>query len=41
MVYNLDGKLQFVVNFLQATTTDDDASVVKKSWTCISCDKNV
>jgi hypothetical protein len=41
MIYNVDGKLQFVVNFLQATATDDDASVVKKNWTCISCDKNV
>ena len=41
MVYNLDTKLQSIIAYLQAITNEDDALIVKKNWTCISCDKMV
>lgn len=33
--------MQAVIVFLQNSTNQDDALLVKKQWTCISCDKNV
>lgn len=33
--------MQAVIIFLQNSTNEDDALLVKKQWTCISCDKNV
>lgn len=41
MIYNLDAKMQSVIGYLQAITNEDDALIVKKNWTCISCDKMV
>lgn len=41
MIYNLDAKMQSIISYLQAITNEDDALVVKKNWTCISCDKMV
>ncbi len=41
MVYNLDSKMKSIIAYLQAITNEDDALIVKKNWTCISCDKMV
>ncbi len=41
MFYNMDAKLQSIINYLQSMATDDDALIVKKNWTCISCDKMI
>ena len=41
MVYNLDTKMQSIISYLNAITNEDDALIVKKNWTCISCDKMV
>lgn len=41
MIYSLDNRLQSVIAFLQSSMNDDDALLVKKPWTCISCDKQI
>lgn len=41
MIYSLENRLQAVIIFLQNTANEDDALLVKKQWTCISCDKNI
>lgn len=41
MLYSLDNRLQSVIAFLQSSMSDDDALLVKKQWTCVSCDKQV
>lgn len=41
MIYSLDSRLQSVIAFLQSSMSDDDALLVKKQWTCISCDKQI
>ena len=41
MFYNLDTKMQSIISYLQAISTEDDALIVKKNWTCISCDKMI
>ena len=33
--------MQSIVAFLQSDSQEDDATLVKKQWTCISCDKNL
>lgn len=38
-MYSLDNRLQSVIAFLQNSIGEDDALLVKKQWTCISCDK--
>lgn len=41
MIFNLDSKVQYIISFLQSNTNEDNALIVKKNWTCISCDKIV
>ena len=33
--------MQAVILFLQHSSNQDDALLVKKQWTCVSCDKHV
>jgi predicted ATP-dependent serine protease len=33
--------MQSIINYLQSVANEDDALLVKKQWTCISCDKNL
>lgn len=40
-VYILESKLQSVVAYLQSISSEDDALLVKKQWTCVSCDKGL
>ena len=37
----MDSKLQSIINYLQSMVNEDDALIVKKNWTCISCDKMI
>ena len=41
MVYSIESRLQSIIIFLQNSVNDDDALLVKKQWTCVSCDKNL
>ncbi len=41
MVYSLDNKIQSIITYIQSLATEDDALIVKKNWTCISCDKMI
>ena len=41
LLYSVENRLQSVITYLQNMANDDDALLVKKQWTCISCDKNL
>jgi hypothetical protein len=41
MISLLESKLQTLIVWVQNTLNEDDALIVKKQWTCISCDRNV
>lgn len=41
MIYSIESRLQSIITFLQNSVSEDDALLVKKQWTCISCDKGV
>lgn len=37
----MESKVQSVVSYLQSASNEDDALLVRKQWTCVSCDKNL
>ena len=41
MVYSIESRLQAIIIFLQNSVSEDDALLVKKQWTCVSCDKGL
>jgi hypothetical protein len=41
MLHLLENKLQAFIVWVQNTHNEDDALIVKKQWTCISCDRSV
>ena len=38
-IYVLEGKVQSVIGYLQSIAQEEEALLVKKQWTCVSCDK--
>jgi hypothetical protein len=40
-IFVLESKVQSVVGYLQSLAQEDEALLVKKQWTCVSCDKGL
>jgi hypothetical protein len=40
-LFVVESKVQSVVGYLQSLAQEEEALVVKKQWTCVSCDKGL
>lgn len=40
-MFMLESKVQSIVGYLQSITQEDEALLVRKQWTCVSCDKSL